>query len=483
MMAEHRHLVEQGAKLVELRLDYINGEVNLKRLIHERPGPVVISCRRPRDGGKWSGSEEQRLLLLRTAIAEGVEYVDLEEDIAGLVPRFGKTKRIISFHDFRRTPDDLEAIHRRMGGRDPDIIKLATTANHPDDNFRMFRLVEKSRIPTVGFCMGDIGIPSRILAGRFGSPFTYATFTHERVLAPGQLSFEEMTEVYQYDRIDRQTEIYCVIADPVGHSLSPQIHNAAFHRLKLNKIYVPCRVPKEDLGRFLEEAPSMGVKGLSVTIPHKEAVIEKLTAVDASVRGIGAANTVIFDGAQRRGYNTDCQAAMDSLQAALGVSGEESENMLRGKTALVLGSGGAGKAIACGLVRHGANLVVTDGDPERAKQLAARLKCRSVDWTLRHSIPAEVIVNCTPIGMHPNVDETPYERHRLRPAMVVFDVVYNPENTLLIKEARARNCKVITGVEMFVRQACLQFQLFTGHEGPADLMRDVLKRATAAAKG
>jgi 3-dehydroquinate dehydratase/shikimate dehydrogenase len=242
-------------------------------------------------------------------------------------------------------------------------------------------------------------------------------------------------------------------------------------------------VPKEDLGRFLEEAPSMGVKGLSVTIPHKEAVIEKLTAVDASVRGIGAANTVIFDGAQRRGYNTDCQAAMDSLQAALGVSGEESENMLRGKTALVLGSGGAGKAIACGLVRHGANLVVTDGDPERAKQLAARLKCRSVDWTLRHSIPAEVIVNCTPIGMHPNVDETPYERHRLRPAMVVFDVVYNPENTLLIKEARARNCKVITGVEMFVRQACLQFQLFTGHEGPADLMRDVLKRATAAAKG
>ena len=483
MIAEYRHLVQQGAKLVELRLDYISGEVNLKRLIHERPCPVVITCRRPRDGGKWSGTEEQRLLLLRTAIAEGVEYVDLEEDVASSVPRFGKTKRIVSFHDFRRTPDDLEAIHRRLCGQDPDIIKLATTANHPEDNFRVLRLVEKSPIPTVGFCMGDIGIPSRILAGRYGSPFTYATFTHERVLAPGQLSFDEMTEVYQYDRINRQTEIYCVVADPVGHSLSPQIHNAAFQHLHLNKIYVPCRVPKEDLSRFVDEAPSMGIKGLSVTIPHKEAVVEKLSDVDASINGIGAANTVIFEDGHRRGYNTDYQAAMESMEIVLGVQGEPSENLLKGKTALVLGSGGVGKALAYGLIRAGANLVVTDGDPERAKQLAARFKCRSVEWAQRHSIAAEVLVNCTPVGMHPNVDETPYDRHRLRPAMVVFDAVYNPENTLLIKEARARNCKVVTGVEMFVRQACLQFKLFTGQEGPADLMRDVLKRATAAAKG
>ena len=388
MMAEHRHLVQQGAQLVELRLDYITGEVNLTRLIHERPCPVLIACRRPRDGGKWSRSEEERLLLLRTAIAEGVEYVDLEEDIAGSVPRFGKTKRIVSFHDFRRTPDDLETIHHRLSGMDPDIIKLATMANHPEDNFRMMRLVEKSRIPTAGFCMGDIGIPSRILAGRFGAPFTYATFTHERVLAPGQLAFDEMTEVYQYDRIDRQTEFYCVIADPVGHSLSPQIHNAAFRHLHLNKIYVPCRVPKEDLGRFIDEAPSMGIKGLSVTIPHKETVIEKLSEVDASVRGIGAANTVIFEDGQRRGYNTDYQAAMESLEIVMGTHGEESETMLKGKTALVLGSGGVGKALSYGLIRRGANLVVTDGDPERARQLAARFKCRSVDWASRHSVAA-----------------------------------------------------------------------------------------------
>ena len=481
VIATHKHLVEQGADLVELRLDYINDPANLKRLIADRPCPVVITCRRKRDGGKYKGSEEERLILLRSAIAEGVEYVDLEEDVAAQVPRFGNTRRIISLHDFRKTPDDLEEIHRRLSGLDPDVIKICTMANNPGDNLRMLRLVEKSKLPTVGLCMGDMGLPSRILAGRFGAPFTYATFSHERALAPGQLSFEQMKNVYHYDQIDRETDVYGVIADPIGHSLSPLIHNAAFRHLKLNKVYVPIRVPRESLSEFIDQAPQMGVKGLSVTIPHKETVIEKLTQADEAVRGIGAANTVVFDGDQRHGFNTDYQAAMDSLEAALDTA-DKGPGQLEGKTALVLGAGGVGKAIVFGLVRRGAKLVLTDGLPERAQELAERFECRTIDWSLRHTVSADVLINCTPVGMHPNVDETPYDKHHLRPGTIVFDVVYNPENTLLVKDARARNCKVITGVEMFVRQACLQFKLFTGHDGPADLMRDVLKRATAAAR-
>ena len=481
VIATHKHLVEQGADLVELRLDYINDPANLKRLIADRPCPVVITCRRKRDGGKYKGSEEERLILLRSAIAEGVEYVDLEEDVAAQVPRFGNTRRIISLHDFRKTPDDLEEIHRRLSQLDPDVIKICTMANNPGDNLRMLRLVEKSKLPTVGLCMGDMGLPSRILAGRFGAPFTYATFSHERALAPGQLSFEQMKNVYHYDQIDRETDVYGVIADPIGHSLSPLIHNAAFRHLKLNKVYVPIRVPRESLSEFIDQAPQMGVKGLSVTIPHKETVIEKLTQADEAVRGIGAANTVVFDGDQRHGFNTDYQAAMDSLEAALDTA-DKGPGQLEGKTALVLGAGGVGKAIVFGLVRRGAKLVLTDGLPERAQELAERFECRTIDWSLRHTVSADVLINCTPVGMHPNVDETPYDKHHLRPGTIVFDVVYNPENTLLVKDARARNCKVITGVEMFVRQACLQFKLFTGHDGPADLMRDVLKRATAAAR-
>ena len=321
MIAEHRHLVDQGAQLVELRVDYINGDVNLKRLVADRPGPVVITCRREADGGKYNRSEEQRLVLLRTAITEGVEYVDLEDDVAGKIPRFGRTKRIVSFHDFRKTPDNLDEIHRRLCELDPDIIKICTMANHPRDNLRILQLSRQSKVPTIGVCMGDIGTPTRILAGRFGAPFTFATFHHERALAPGQLSYQQMTEVYHYDQINDQTEVYGVVADPVGHSLSPQIHNAGFQHLKLNKVYLPFRVPREDLSQFIDDAAALGIRGLSVTLPHKEDVVKKLTEADGAVRGIGVANTVIFQGDARLGYNTDYRAAMSSLEESLEVGG------------------------------------------------------------------------------------------------------------------------------------------------------------------
>ncbi len=481
VIAEHRHLVDQGTKLVELRLDYINGDVNLRRLVADRPCPVIITCRRTVDGGKFSGSEEQRILLLRSAIAEGVEYVDLEDDIAGQIPRFGKTKRIISLHDFRKTPDNVDEVYARLCQFDPDIVKMATMANHPHDNLRMLELTRRSKVPTIALCMGDIGIPSRILAGKFGAPFTYATFHHERALAPGQLSYQQMTEIYHYDQIDAATEVYGVIADPIGHSLSPQIHNAGFRHCNLNKVYIPIRVPREDLVRFIEDATALDIKGLSITIPHKEEVVKRLTEADDAVGGIGAANTVIFRGAKRMGFNTDYSAAMASLEAAIADS-EDPQRRLQGRTALVLGAGGVGKAVVYGLVSRGVHVVVTDIASRQALTLAQRFDCRTVEWSARHSVSADVLFNCTPVGMHPNVDETPFEKHHLRPSMIVFDAVYNPEHTLLVKDAHSRNCTVITGVDMFVRQACMQFELFTGQPGPADLMRETIRRAIGAAK-
>ncbi len=290
-----------------------------------------------------------------------------------------------------------------------------------------------------------------------------------------------MTEIYHYDQITPETEVYGVIADPVGHSLSPQIHNAGFRHCGLNKVYVPIRVPREDLARFLEDAAALDIKGLSVTIPHKEEVIKKLTEVDAAVRGIGAANTIVIDGKKRQGFNTDHRAALESMEAAIG-GPAEFEQRLKGRTALVLGAGGVGKAIVYGLTRRGVKVVVSDGVSRQALTLAQRFECRAVEWPARHTIAPDLLVNCTPVGMHPNVDESPFEKHHLRPSMIVFDAVYNPEHTMLIKDAENRNCTVVTGVDMFVRQACLQFELFTGQEGPAALMRETIRRAIGAAK-
>ncbi len=480
MRAEHAHLVEQGAKLVELRLDYISGEVNLKRLLDNRPGPVLISCRRPADGGKWSGTEAERLVLLRSAIAEGADYVDLEDDVASSIPRYGKTKRVISLHDFTKTPDDIEQIHARLASLEADIVKLATMANRPHDNVRMLNLIKNSDVPTVAMCMGDMGTPTRVLAAKFGAPFTYATFHHERALAPGQLSFKQMTEMYRYEEITENTEIYGVIADPIGHNMSPLIHNAGCSESNLDKVYLPFRVPREELVQFLKDCPAIGVRGLSVTIPHKESVLAHCTKVDRAVQGIGAANTLVFQDGEILGYNTDYRAAMDSLSEVMKLPANDKP--LSGSTALLLGAGGVAKAIAYGLIRRGAKVFVAARKTARANVFAEDLGCSVVEWDSRHTINSAILVNCTPIGMHPNVDETPYDKNRLRPTMTVFDTVYNPEQTLLIKHAKEKHAEVVTGVDMFIRQAALQYQYFTGKPAPNQLMRDVLKRTIGPAK-
>jgi 3-dehydroquinate dehydratase/shikimate dehydrogenase len=480
MIAEHKHLAEQGAKLVELRLDYIATPVNLRRLLSDRKCPVVITCRREKDGGKWLRSEADRQMLLRQAIATGVEYVDLEEDVASVIPRFGKTKRIISYHNFQETPDDLEALHARLAAFDADIVKIATMVHDPHDNVRLLLLSKNSKVPTIAIGMGEIGTPSRVLAAKFGAPFSYATFHQERSLAPGQLSYQQMKDIYRYEQVNAQTEVYGVVADPVAHSMSPIIHNAAFAAAQLNKVYLPFRVPRENLARFLEDCATLGVQGLSVTIPHKEDVLPLLGKADEATTEIGACNTVVWRDGQRQGFNTDARAAMACLDQLYG--GDETKSGLHGKMVMVLGAGGVSRAIIYGLKRRGADVVITSRTSERAEELAAKFKARAIPWAVRHSTKVDLVINGTPLGMHPNVDESPIDARYLTHEMTVFDTVYNPEQTLLIKQAREVGCNTITGIDMFVGQAALQYRLFTGQAPPVDLMRQVVRRAISAAK-
>lgn len=482
MLAEFAHLVEQGAELVELRLDYISTRVNIQRLLKDRPCATVITVRREEDGGKYTGSEETRMTMLREAIANGVEYIDLEDDIADKIPRFGKTKRIISYHSFRNTPENLRELHSRLKALDADIVKIATMANQPHDNARMLEMVQESESPTVGMCMGDMGTPSRILGPKFGAYFTYATFHHERALAPGQLSYEHMVNVYRHNSITPETAVYGVIADPVGHSLSPQIHNAEFGAMGINAIYVPFRVPFDTLGQFMDDVPRLGIRGLSVTIPHKEAVAKFLTKVDPAVKGIGAVNTVLFRGDEVLGYNTDYKAAMDCLENALGGAVPPgTPSPLEDKRVLVLGAGGVARAVMYGLQRRGAKATIASRTKSRAQYLADNFGGKCIEWQSRHAA-TDILVNCTPVGMHPNVDETPFNKSHLKTNMIVFDTVYNPESTLLLKEAKSHGCKIVSGVEMFIRQAELQFLLFTGQEASSQRMRETLKRAIGPVK-
>lgn len=469
LLARHRALVMHGCKLVEYRLDFLPAEIDVAQLVASRAGPIIATVRRPEDGGRWSRSEAERRAWLQAAIGAGAEYVDLEPDAAIALPRTRTTKRIVSLHDFQGVPDDLAGVHARLAACDADVVKLAVMAREVVDNFRLLRLVATSRVPTTAFCMGDLGAASRILMARYGSPFTYAAETDEAVVAPGQISFKTLRDLYRYEAIGPTTPFYCVIGDPIGHSKSPLIHNAALAALGLDGCYVPFRVPAAELDRFLAEAREFGIRGVSITIPHKEASLKHATQLDPAAAAIGAVNTLVFapDGTTH-GYNTDEPGAIESLEAALG-------EPLADKRALVLGAGGAAKGIVFGLLRRGALTTVTNRNPGRVTELSASLGCNSVAWEDRCDVPYEVLVNCTPLGMYPNVDDTPMPKPALRPESVVFDTVYNPAETRLLREAKGQGCRTVVGTEMFLRQAAWQFRYFTGREAPLPIMRAALR--------
>ncbi len=480
---EIHEAAKRGARMIELRLDFLSKAPDFKRLLENKPCAIVATVRRPEDGGRWPGSEEARHTLLRQCIVSGFDWVDLETDIADGIRRFRDVKRIVSYHNMREVPEDLEKIHERMCQQDADVIKLAVRVQQPDENLRLLQLVKNAKKPTVALGMGDLGMPSRILGAKFGAPFTYAAFNKERGIAPGLPSFDELHRLYHYDRIDADTQIFGVVGDPVAHSLSPLVHNFAYRQLGVNAVYIPFRVPRDTLTTFLKAFDALPIQGYSVTIPHKENAAALADVKDDAVEQTGAANTLLrrMEGetVQWAAHNTDYAGALDSLLANLSQQKEQEEgvNSLVSRPTLILGAGGIARTIAHALQREGALITISSRTAERSRALAEELNCRYLEWTARHSVPASILVNCTPVGMHPKVDENPVHPSFLKPGQLVFDTVYTPETTLLVKEARARGCQVVTGVDFFVRQAAAQIRLFTGKEPPVELMHKVVKRA------
>ncbi|HTU17449.1 MAG TPA: type I 3-dehydroquinate dehydratase [Gemmataceae bacterium] len=488
---EIQEAAKQGAGFIELRLDFLAKAPDFKRLLDKKPCPLVATVRRPQDGGRWSGTEEARLALIRQAIVAGFDWVDLETDVADSIRRFKDVKRIISYHNMREVPDDLEKIYQHMCSQDGDVVKVAVRAQHPKDNMRVLGLLHNAPRPTIAFCMGDLAMPSRVLGAKLGSPFTYAAFNKERGIAPGLPSFAEMKRLYFYDRINANTKVFGVVGDPVAHSLSPLVHNLAFRHLGINAVYVPFRVPRPEFADSLKAFRNIPVQGYSVTIPHKEEAAELARHKDDSVLRSKSANTLIRSGDDFSAYNTDYQGVIDTLRTYLPTTATNPEALpaktiqtslpepasLHSKVVLVLGAGGIARAVAHALVAEGALVNVTNRTSERAALVAEEVGGRHIEWQGRHSVLCDVVVNCTSVGMHPDVDESPLHPSFLKPGLVVFDTVYTPETTLLVKDARSRGCHVITGVELFVRQAAHQFKLFTQLDAPVELMRKAVKRA------
>ena len=474
VVVELQEAVKRGAKFIELRLDFLAKAVDFKRLLPCKQCPWVATLRRPVDGGRFPGTEPERQIIIRQAIVSGAfEWVDLETDVANAIPRFGSVKRIISYHNLTETPQDLDEIYARMLKQDADVVKMAVLAQSPLDVARVLRLQKSAPKPTVAFCMGDIGQASRFLSLKYGAPFIYAAFNKERGIAPGLPSLEEFKTTYPIRSLDSKTRVFGVAGDPVGHSLGPLLHNHMYQRMKVNAIYLPFRVPRGQFPQAVDEYQEIPIEGYSVTIPHKEAAAQLAREKEVNVETTGAANTLVRrDDGKFSAANTDYAAAVDSLKAFHAHKAQGGPvTQFTQISVLLLGAGGVARAIAFALHREGAQITITSRTEDRTQQLAEDVKCKAVDWHARHNVAFDVLINCTPVGMHPNVDEAPVHFSVLKPGVIVFDTIYNPETTLLIREARSRGCETITGVDMFVRQAARQFELFVGQTPDMAVMR------------
>ncbi|QDU64492.1 Shikimate dehydrogenase [Planctomycetes bacterium Pan216] len=476
LLEQLRRLPERGAGCLEVRFDYLEEPTDLAEILDQRTCPLIATARRPEDGGRWNRPEAERRKLLRDACRAGFDYVDLEEDIAHHIPREGDAKRLISYHDMLGMPDNLPTLAHQLEAGDADVLKIAVMPQRVADTFRLLRWATSRKVPALVIAMGDLGVASRILNAKVGSPFTFAAADVASVVAPGMLTLAELRDVYHYPSIGADTRVFGVIGDPIAQSLSPKVHNAAFAADGQDTVYVPFRVPEEELDEFMAEATAFGIEGLSVTIPHKQRLLRHGDVRDPLVSAAHSSNTWVHAEGRRALFNTDGPAVLHALEQLRGTT------VLENVTALILGAGGVSRTIAVVLGDAGAQVVLANRTRERAEALAKEVGVDAVDWEERGAVACDLLVNATKVGMVPKIDETPFPEASLREGMVVFDTVYNPERTKLIESAAARGCQVVTGAEMFVHQAEAQYRLFTGRAPKRGLMLEVVRQAFATNK-
>jgi 3-dehydroquinate dehydratase/shikimate dehydrogenase len=466
---------------VELRLDYLSaaalrdfaGITKLIRELRKQHVAVIATLRSAAAGGQFAGSAEEQLAVLEVAARAGASLVDLEVESAEhlgreVVRRLHKLAPLmVSFHDYQETPNALPMAVARLRHFSAELYKLVTMSRDPLDNAAVLDLLAESRGRLVAFTLGEMGRPTRLMALAAGSPFTYAGAVKGGVPGIGQIPAAEMRDMYRAARITRRTKIFGVAGHPVGHSLSPAIHNAGFAALEIDAVYLPFEVPEFD--RFWKAfAPRLA--GLSITLPHKAAAARAANWRDPLSDRAGAANTLVQvkhakKGRQWAAYNTD----------VLGILGPLSKRIeLAGARVLVAGAGGAARAAVFALRDAGCKVSIVARTPERAQALAAEAGVHFVDRGRLGSY--DVILHATPLGMTPNVAGSFFEADELK-ARVLFETVYTPATTQLMRLAAARGLEVISGGEMFLAQASVQFELWTKKPAPLPAMRKALEKA------
>ncbi|MBA0554947.1 hypothetical protein Golob_014019 [Gossypium lobatum] len=464
MLVQMQKAKDFGGDLVELRVDFLKNFVprqDLDILIKQAPLPTLITYRPRWEGGQYDGDESKRREALRLAMELGADYIDIElkvaHDFFNSLPgkRPEKVKIIVSSHNYERTPSVKELSHlvARIQATGADIVKIATTAVDIIDNARIFQVLVHSQVPMIGLVMGERGLMSRILAAKFGGFLTFGSLEAGLVSAPGQPTVKELLDLYNMRLIGPDTKVYGVIGNPIGHSKSPHIYNASFKSSSFNGIYLPLLV--DDVSTFITTYSAPDFAGYSYTFPHKEAGLKCCDEVDPIAKILclcldsGAISCMIKRSTEGKliGYNIDYLGGIAAIEEELRVSNGAtlaSGSPLAGKTFVIIGAG------------------------DKAKELASKVRGQALTLAeLNDFCPEEgmILVNTTPVGMEPRIEETPVSKETLKHYSLVFDAVYTPKLTRLLREAKQSGATIVYGTEMFINQAFIQFEMFTGLPG------------------
>jgi len=460
------------ADIIEFRLDLIES-YDLARLIQAARGkPYIVTHRSKKDGGQFPGGDEDRIAVLKQAIELGAEYIDIETStprdlLQSVLENKGNTKTILSHHDFTRTDDKLEPLYELMTQLPADVLKIVTYAQDITDNLKLIQLLNRARrdeVKLIAFCMGEKGEISRILSPMFGSWLTFGSLDRGKESAPGQIPATTLKHIYRVGELKLDSKIFGVIGDPVNKSMGYLIHNRAFRELNLSNVYVPFWT--KSVARFFSAFEAY-IGGLSVTMPFKEDIMKQMDRIDPLAEKIGAVNTVVREGGEWVGYNTDVTGALEALEAV---------TELKEKRVLIIGAGGTAKAIGHGVTGKGASLTLTyNRSKDKAEALAKELNAELVSVRDVDRVQPDIVINCSPVGMTPDTHETPFPARLMKPPLVVFDSVYNPLETRLIREAKENGCTAIPGIELFLNHAVRQFELWTGQTPPRAPLREVVE--------
>jgi 3-dehydroquinate dehydratase/shikimate dehydrogenase len=476
-MVERAESLVRDNPFLEFRLDYLTqplaGLPKIKTFLELHPEATCIAtCRRAVNGGKFKGSVANEIAVLRKAADSGFPLVDLElqsaeslkpDELRDLYDRVGI---ILSHHNFKVTKK-LDEQFAEMSQYPADFYKLVSTATSLHDNVVMMKFLEKTsgKHELVGVCMGEQGIISRALAVRAGSVFTFAAATKGEETAPGQVTASELRDIYRIEMVDQATQVYGVAGDPIAHSLSPVMMNAAFRRETVNAVYLTLHAKSmKDLLACVHDIP---IRGMSVTMPYKQDILDELENSDPLTKQVGACNTVVraADG-KLYGFNTDVAGILVPLEQRMSLAGTR---------VLIVGAGGAARAAAFGLKAKGAEVFITNRSQEKGQTLARQSKTKYMKRAEVAKQQFDVMINATPVGMNGS-KQSPLEDKELN-TKYVFDLVYTPAETRLIQMARAKNIAVIPGLEMFVQQGARQFEIWAGKPAPIAEMGYVVTKA------